>query len=284
MNTIMNEQIQQQSYIGKRGYTIPKTAMNSSFIDSLKQKLTLKPMIKGPYQSDEPDVYAFRESPQKIFIPRFYGLEQFGEPLLPMALKPGKPIHCPFINPYSTTLLRENQIPIVTAYLDHVRSGQGGGILEAECAAGKTVMGIYIASVLKVKTIILVHKEFLMNQWIERMKTFLPNARVGKIQGTTEDVEDKDIVIGMIQTMYRKEYQLDDFGLTIIDEVHRIGSEEFSKTLFHVATRYMLGISATVERKDGLTQLLYMFIGPRLYSHKLNGGKKHIIENVAIQF
>ena len=51
-----------------------------------------------------------------------------------------------------------------------------------------------------------------------------------------------------------------------IDEVHRIGSEEFSKTLLKTITPYMLGISATVERKDKLTCLLYMFIGPRIYS------------------
>jgi len=70
--------------------------------------------------------------------------------------------------------------------------------------------------------------------------------------------------------MYRKDFSnktsLDDFGLTIIDEVHRIGSEEFSKTLLKISTQYMLGISATVERKDKLTKILYMFIGPKIYS------------------
>jgi superfamily II DNA or RNA helicase len=54
--------------------------------------------------------------------------------------------------------------------------------------------------------------------------------------------------------------------MTVIDEVHRIGSEEFSKTLLRVITPVMLGISATVERKDKLERLLYMFIGERVYS------------------
>ena len=57
----------------------------------------------------------------------------------------------------------------------------------------------------------------------------------------------------------------DSFGLTVIDEVHRIGSEQFSKALFKAVTKNMLGISATVERKDRLTHVLYMFIGPRIY-------------------
>jgi superfamily II DNA or RNA helicase len=132
-----------------------------------------------------------------------------------------------------------------------------------------TVMALKIVSLLKKKTLILVHKEFLMNQWIERIEEFLPGARVGKIQASVCDIDNKDIVIGMIQTMYNKVFPQEvysQFGLTIIDEVHRIGSEEFSKTLLKTITPYMLGISATVERKDKLTKLLYMFIGPKIHS------------------
>lgn len=132
-----------------------------------------------------------------------------------------------------------------------------------------TVMALKIVEMIQKKTLILVHKEFLMNQWIERIEEFLPGARVGKIQASVCDCEDKDIVIGMIQTMYNKVFPQEvysQFGLTIIDEVHRIGSEEFSKTLLKTITPYMLGISATVERKDKLTKLLYMFIGPKIHS------------------
>jgi superfamily II DNA or RNA helicase len=134
-----------------------------------------------------------------------------------------------------------------------------------------TVMSIKIISLLSKKTLILVHKEFLMNQWIDRIAEFLPGAKVGKIQGPIFDVVGKDIVIGMIQSLYDKEFPQDaftSFGLTIIDEVHRIGSEQFSKTLLKIVTPYMLGISATVERKDKLTKVLYMFIGDKIYSEK----------------
>jgi Hom_end-associated Hint/Type III restriction enzyme, res subunit/Homing endonuclease len=134
-----------------------------------------------------------------------------------------------------------------------------------------TVMALKIVSLLQKKTLIIVHKEFLMNQWIERIEEYLPSARVGKIQGPVFDVDGKDIVIGMVQTLYDREYPVEAFscfGLTIIDEVHRIGSEQFSKTLFKTITPYMLGISATVERKDKLTKILYMFIGDIIYSAK----------------
>ena len=134
-----------------------------------------------------------------------------------------------------------------------------------------TVMALKIVSLLQKKTLIIVHKEFLMNQWIERAAEFVPSAKIGKIQGSTFDVEGKDIVIGMIQTLYDRDFPEDafsTFGLTIIDEVHRIGSEQFSKTLLRTITRNMLGISATVDRKDGLTQVLHMFIGPKIYSEE----------------
>ena len=134
-----------------------------------------------------------------------------------------------------------------------------------------TIMALKIISIIQKKTLIVVHKEFLMNQWIERIRDFLPGATVGKIQGQTMDVDGKDIVIGMIQSLYDKEYRagiVEQFGLTIVDEVHRIGSEQFSKTLLKTVTPCMLGISATVDRKDKLTKVLYMFIGPKIYTEK----------------
>jgi superfamily II DNA or RNA helicase len=146
-----------------------------------------------------------------------------------------------------------------------------------------TVMALDIISKLRQKTIVIVHKEFLMNQWIERIQEFLPGAQVGKIQGPVFDIEGKDIVIGMLQTLYAKDFgskAFAPFGLTIIDEVHRIGSEQFSKALFKVMTPYMLGISATVERKDRLTNVLYMFIGERIYHEERSKDDKVTVRGI----
>jgi superfamily II DNA or RNA helicase len=89
----------------------------------------------------------------------------------------------------------------------------------------------------------------------------------------------------MIQSLYDRPFPTNafsSFGLTIIDEVHRIGSEEFSKTLFKTITNYMLGISATVDRKDGLTNVLHMFIGPKIYSEERKD--EDIVEVRAIEY
>ena len=255
-------------YLSSRGYVLLKSELTPTEIDGIRKDLIISPKENKAVKIAKPvevKIVVFRENEQKLYIPRFYGIEKFGPPKK-AELSLGDTIDVPFQNE-----LRDYQKDIVNLYLNHVKSGFGGGILEVPCGRGKTIMGLNILSQLKKKTLIIVHKEFLLNQWMERIADFLPSARVGRIQGNVFDVENKDIVIGMIQTMYNRTYTLNafsSFGLTILDEVHRVGSEEFSKTLLKVVTPYMLGISATVDRKDGLTELLYMFIGPKIYSEE----------------
>ena len=294
------DKIQKSAYIGQQGYTILKTELDPKDIVCLKKDLTLEPNksynIGGMQNSVSCSFPVYRENNNKIYLPRFYGIERYGLPCSNNISK-GETIHVPFVK-----TIRDYQEKIIQVYLDYIQFSEyeleddgnpnnnnthhiGGGILEVPCGRGKTIMALKIISILKKKTLILVHKEFLMNQWIERIHDFLPSAKIGKIQGTTFDIDDKDIVIGMIQTLYDKAYAsntFSSFGLTIIDEVHRIGSEEFSKTLFKTITNYMLGISATVERKDGLTKLLYMFIGPKIYSEERKD--EDVVEVRAVEY
>jgi superfamily II DNA or RNA helicase len=258
------------AYLGKKGYTIPKEHLRQEDIEFLKADLYVKAETHGPkygVPGSEDDVAfpVYKENSKKIYIPRFYGIERYGLPEK-SEISEGQPISVDF-----TKELRDYQCKIIDVYMKHVLEEPvgGGGILEVPCGAGKTVMALNIISKLKKKTLIIVHKEFLMNQWIDRAKEFIPMAKIGKIQGPIFDVEGKDVVIGMLQTLYDREFPenaFECFGLTIVDEVHRIGSEQFSKTLLRVITKNMLGISATVDRKDGLTKILHMFIGPKIYS------------------
>ena len=103
-----------------------------------------------------------------------------------------------------------------------------------------------------------------MRQWRERIEEFLPGATVGRIQADVVDIEGKDIVLGMLQSLSMKDYPISmfkEFGFTIIDECHHIAAEVFSCALFKIVTKYMLGLSATMKRKDGLTKVFKMFIG-----------------------
>lgn len=138
-----------------------------------------------------------------------------------------------------------------------------------------TIMALNIISKIKRKTLIVVHKEFLLRQWIERIDEFLPGAKVGKIQGEVVDVKNKDIVIGMLQSLSMKDYSTKlfrCFGLTIFDEVHHMGAEVFSRALFKIVTKNMLGLSATMKRSDNLSKVFKMFIGPIVYTKRREGG------------
>jgi superfamily II DNA or RNA helicase len=251
----------------------------------------MKPVLNGPTYGVNPETLqfpVFRENDKKIYVPRFYGVERYGIPKTSKIHAHVVSITVPFV-----CSLRDYQEDIVETYINHIaapicsrpRGGCGGGLLEVATGSGKTVMALNIISRVGKKTLIIVHKEFLANQWKERIEEYIPSATVGRIQGTTFDVEGKDIVIGMIQTLYNRDYgetAFAEFGLTIIDEVHRIGSEEFSKTLLQISTPLMLGISATVDRKDGLEKLLYMFVGNKAYVDKRKS--EHSVSVRAIEY
>lgn len=141
-----------------------------------------------------------------------------------------------------------------------------GGIIELSVGMGKTLLAIYLAHIMKLKTLVVVNQEFLQNQWIERFNGFT-DAKVGKIQGKVVDIENKDVVIGMVQSISMKEYEdhvFKEFGLVIYDEVHHYGSRVFSQALMKTAAKYTIGLTATLERSDGMVKIINWFIGNTL--------------------
>ena len=271
------------TYLGQKGYTILKSEISVELQKQIKSDLTIRPYTLGapPSQNTFP---AYRESGAKLYVPHYYGVEQFGNP------KENKVSEGMDADLVFNGSLRDYQIPVVEKFVQHVtkriaKGTSSGGLLELPCAWGKTSASLCIMTRLKKKTIVIVHKEFLMNQWIERIGQFVPEARIGKIQGQTIDVDNKDIVLCMLQSLINKEYPasiFDSFGLTIIDEVHHISSQTFSNSLFKVVTKYMLGLSATMDRKDGTTKVFKMFLGPVV--HKVERKNEHEVEVRALTY
>jgi len=268
------------TYLGQKGYTIAKNEISIERQKQIKTDLTIRPYTPGapPGGNTFP---AYRESGAKLYVPHYYGVEQFGPPK-ENKVSEGQDVEFEFKG-----TLRDYQAPVVEKFIKTVTASglPSGGLLELPCAWGKTSASLYIMSQLKKKTIVIVHKEFLMNQWIERIAQFVPAARIGKIQGPTVDVEDKEIVLCMLQSLINKEYPADlfaQFGLTILDEVHHISSQTFSNSLFKVVTKYMLGLSATMDRKDGTTKVFKMFLGPVI--HKVERKNEHEVEVRAMTY
>ena len=270
------------TYLGPRGYTLLKSDLSNEQLEFLRKKLTVRPTSSGTAfgAADTAEYPIYRESPNKLYLPRFFGEREFG-PVKRMAISGGEDIDVPFAGS-----LRPIQIPVVEAFMTKVACPEGGGgLLELPCAFGKTVLSLKIIAELKKKTLVIVNKEFLLNQWIERIQQFLPKARVGRIQGPEINIEGKDIVLGMLQSISMKDYDatvFESFGLTIIDEVHHISSEVFSKALFKIVSKYMLGLSATMERKDGTTYVFKQFLGEVVFKGERE--EEHNVEVRALEF
>ena len=148
-------------------------------------------------------------------------------------------------------------------------SGNGRFLLGDNTLTHNTAIAIKTICEMKKKALVVVHKEFLMDQWKESIERFT-NARVGIIQQNKLEL-DADICIGMMHSLCLKDYPpgtFDSFGLMAIDECHHLGSEMFSKVLSKIGTIYRLGLSATPERRDGLHSVYAMHVGKVAHKEK----------------
>ena len=226
---------------------------------ALKKTLTIRPFsFVNPMAQPKYPVYY--EDSKHLYVPKHFGLERFGVP------KTTREVACtPETHWIFTGSLRPAQLPVVNSFL---LPEPHDGILSLHTGGGKTVCALYIASRLRVPTLVVVHNTFLRDQWIDRVKAFLPNARIGRVQADVCDVADRDVVIVMLQTLSMKELNVDLFktiGLVIVDECHHIASEVFVQALPKITSKYMLGLSATPDRKDKLMYAIHWFLGPLLY-------------------
>lgn len=139
--------------------------------------------------------------------------------------------------------LRESQ----QAVFDEI---EDNAIINAWVSWGKTFTGLAIAGKLGLKTLIVVHTVPLRNQWAKEVKKVY-GIEPGII-GSGKFEIDKPIVIGNIQTLYRNMDKIrKEFGTVILDEMHHVSSPTFSRILDICHARYKIGLSGTIERKDG---------------------------------
>lgn len=249
--------------VGNNGYTVFKDSLTNQQINKIRKDLTVKPFVNASFGVEAVPFAIYMESKRKLYLPRYYGISEFGYPNS-FKINKGEEINIEFKG-----TLKDKQLPIVEAFTEAVKDKYiGGGIISVPCGYGKTVLGLYFASILKLKTLVIVHKEFLMNQWKERIEQFIPNARVGRIQRKKIITEDCDIVIGLLQSISMIEYPEETFrgfGFVIYDECHHLGAEVFSRALLKTNTRYTLGLSATPKRQDGLSSVFEWYLGPKVY-------------------
>ena len=269
-----------ETFLSYRGYSIKKTPNNQDLINEIKQELSVSPVINpsSPF-INEKTYPIYLESDNKIYVPKCYGLSKFGIPTI-NNLNDG--IDCP--NLIFNGTLREIQQKPVEAFIKSANNPEKlGGIISVPCGFGKTIMAIYIACHFKKKTLFISHKDFLNEQFVSSIRSFIPDVRIGKIKQKVVDVRNKDIVIATLQSLAIRDYDASifkDFGLVIIDECHHIASEVFSRAFRKMNIKITLGLSATLNRKDGLRKVFEWYLGKSVFNFKIDKNSSEMIVQV----
>lgn len=257
--------------ISKDGYVLNKSKFEEKFLDKIRDELTVEPYHFGvSFGVKEKNEFfkVFRETEDFLSIPKFYGIDKLG------SADKNKEISGEEVKINFKGQLRDEQTNVIDTVMPHLKE-KDGGVLCLKCGFGKTVLALKIASMFNVKTLIIVHKSFLLNQWKERIQQFT-DSPVGIIQQNKVEIDGKHFVIGMLQSIAKEKYDNDifaDFGLVIFDEAHHAPSKYFSKALPMIACKKTLALSATPKRSDKLEKILYWYFGPILFKNDTEENK-----------
>lgn len=247
--------------ITRRGAELPKTP---DILTTVRKDLVVTPF--SPQNAFPKSFRVFVETPDTVVVPLHWARATL--PALTACDDRRMPDERPmrFAVPLKAEL---RQPEAVEAVLRQLR-GTGGAMLCLATGLGKTVCALYIACQLKLKTLVVVHKDFLAHQWRERIQQYVPGATVSMVQGAQCDVSG-DFVIAMIQTLVNRKHPASTFeacGLLVYDEVHHAAAEVFSQAMFALNLPYTLGLTATPDRKDRLGKVVEWFLGPIAFQIK----------------
>ena len=160
--------------------------------------------------------------------------------------------------------LRREQRAAANAMLSH-----DIGVLAATTAFGKTVVAAWLIAQRGVNTLVLVHRRQLLDQWVERLSTFLglPAKSIGRVGGGRSRANGF-VDVAIIQSLVKKGI-VDDrvaaYGHVIVDECHHLSAHSFESVARQATARFVVGLSATVARKDGHHPIIVMQCGPVRY-------------------
>ncbi len=169
---------------------------------------------------------------------------------------PGEPLDVAFRGE-----LRPEQVAAAEAMARHET-----GVLAATTAFGKTVVAAWLIARRGANTLVLVHRQQLMEQWVERLSAFLgiPPKDIGRLGGGRKKLTGK-LDVALIQSLVRKGEVKDcvgDYGHVVVDECHHLSARSFELVARRAKAKFFTGLSATVARKDGHHPVIFMQCGP----------------------
>ena len=239
-------------------YSLPLTSLTDHELEDEKARLTMQ--ARCTFGSPPPPFCAWSVSDGALFVPRFYGLTRFGPPERDDRTD-GEYAAIDFVGTPTPVQARATEAVFAR---DLAPGGLGGTMVVLPCGYGKTCWAIQTMARLKRKTCVIVHKGVLRDQWVAAIERFCaPGVRVGFLQGDTNDLEACDVLVAMVLTLAKRDLPpLDAVGLVVCDEAHHMAAPVMNLAMRHFRARHVIGLTATLERPDGLTPLLHHTLGP----------------------
>jgi superfamily II DNA or RNA helicase len=136
---------------------------------------------------------------------------------------------------------------------------------------GKTIFSLWVAAQLGHKVLVLCHRKIIMDQWIAAAEKYLPGCTRGVFNpGKAVKSDLPQILVANTINVTKVEHGFfDEYGTLLVDEVHTICTEQFSKSLTRIFPKYLIGLSATPFRSDGMDRLIELYIGPEMVCRKM---------------
>jgi superfamily II DNA or RNA helicase len=170
------------------------------------------------------------------------------------------------ISPKFNTTLRSIQKEIKDECVQYINK-KGCVLISLYPGAGKTCLSIFLSSRIGLKTLIICHRLVLIEQWKKAIERFIDDPKIGFVKPSLSEKKlaiekNNDFILVNAQNVKKLGYDFfSDVGLVIIDEIHAIMAESLSECMCYLAPRYLIGLSATPTRPDGLDKLLDFYFG-----------------------
>ncbi len=237
---------------------VPKADIKTNDLYRLRASF----LLNSKYE-DDLEVEAYKETATHFGFPLHYqNIDDLSDNVIDRRSE-GRKIDFSMIDGFE---LRDNQKSIYKRFCGTYEEGKTGWLLHMMTGGGKTVTATTFIQKIGCTTLVIVPRDYLVKQWVENLLKFtsLKREDIGIAQQDRCEFEGKKVVVGMIHSIVKDKYPIEFkeyFGTVVFDECHTTGAETFSRALAMFPAKYKIGMTATMNRRDGLSNVYQWALG-----------------------
>jgi len=260
---------------------VETSSLSPDLLDQINTDLQVTPLekkgfggkVKGVPKGETVYPYRISDDDTKVYLPLRYGLS-----VVPDCSVPSRESFTELKGTFSSEL-RSVQKEVKDEAIQQLNKKKSC-VISLYTGAGKSGLGVYLATRIKLRTLILCHRLILVEQWKSTIERFSPESSICVLNPSISKKKKQDtncdFLIANAQNIPKFESSIiEKCGLVIVDEIHTFCTKSLIKALFYCCPRYMIGLSATPYRSDGMDKLLDFYFGEDKIIRKLN--REHVV-------